>query len=136
MSHALILQKIIIEALQADQVLTDQLGSGRVFDAVPAGEMPPYLALVSIISRDWSSASEPGEEHTLSFEAWSRHHGRRDVDEIATGIRRVLAGLTWTASEVRLINLNFVSCATSRDPASQHFRMQLEFRAVTEPAQL
>ena len=51
--------------LSGDAELTALLGGARVYDGAPRNAAAPYVHLGEITARDWSTATEAGEE--ISF---------------------------------------------------------------------
>jgi hypothetical protein len=120
-------------ALAADTGLTGLLGSAAVFDEVPRDQKPPYLVLADTVSRDGSTATEPGEEHQLNLHAWSRQGGLKESLEIAARAVAILDDADLPLAGHRLVNLRWVSTEAKREPGGRHRFAQLRFRAVTEP---
>ena len=61
------LQRAVYERLTSAAEVTATLGGPNVYDDVPRGATYPYLTIGQSSTRDWSTASEDGEEHTLTL---------------------------------------------------------------------
>ena len=60
----------------------------RVYDEVPLRAEFPYLTFGQTIERDWSTGTEPGQEHTFTLHVWSRARGRKETDEFCRRRKR------------------------------------------------
>jgi hypothetical protein len=133
MSAAKALQAAIFARLSGDVALTALLGPGRIRDRLLERQERPMLALLEIESRDWSTASEPGEEHVVSIEARSGEGGHRLVQEIAACVRAALHDAPLVLVGHQLVNLRLERTRTARDAGTQGHVAAMQFRAVTEP---
>ena len=127
------LQSAIFAALAADAALTTLMGSPRIFDDVPQDAPFPYLTFGASIDRDWSTATDPGDEHLLTLHVWSRARGRREVHAILAAVRQALHDHPLTLAGHRLINLRHEFSEARADPDSDTYHGLLRLRAVTEP---
>jgi hypothetical protein len=87
MSAASALQKAIFARLSGDAALTAIVGATGVTDRRLSEPTVPLVVIAGIDSVDHSTASEPGEEHTVTLEAWSEAAGHRQVQAIAAAVR-------------------------------------------------
>ncbi len=71
MSAASALQKAVFGRLSADAALTALVGPDGITDRRLSQPAAPLLVIAGIDSIDHSTASEPGEQHTVLLEAWS-----------------------------------------------------------------
>jgi hypothetical protein len=132
MSPALALTKAMRTALLAHGPLTQLLGGARIYDEMPRGERPPYVAFTTVETRDWSTAEHSAHEHFVSIEVKTIERGRGHAQEITEAIDYVLDRSTLTLQDHRLINLGMVfwNVARAKDGS---FGATLRFRAATEP---
>jgi hypothetical protein len=131
---AVALRAAIYNALVADTPLAAVLGGAKVYDEVPRGAAFPYVTLGEAQISDWSTATEAGEEHQLTLNAWSRQGGHRQAHEIAGALLQALDDAALTLSGHRLVNLRFGTADIRREADGRTYRALVRFRAVTEPA--
>lgn len=134
MSAVLEVQAAIYEALSNDAALTGLLGGTHIFDAVPAGQAPPYLVFGPATYRDWSTGTEPGLEQELSLIVWTQPNGRKQAMEIAEQVLIALGPLPQALAENTIVNFAHTLTSAQLDRREQAFRVALNFRAVTEPS--
>ena len=128
------LRKAIFARLDSDAGLTALIGAGRVHDEVPRGRTPPYLVIGEGTVRDWSTASDRGNEHLLALTAWSKEAGAREALGIASAALAALEGLAPAIDGHRLINLVALGIEVRREDNRSLVRATLRLRAVTEMA--
>jgi len=133
MSSSWELQRALYRQLTADANLTALTGGPRIFDKPPQQLDYPYLTLGASLVRDWSTATEAGEEHILTIHVWSRAPGSRQAQQILAAVRQSLHDEALPLTGHALINLRHefsdVRFDTQRD--LQHGITR--YRAVTEP---
>lgn len=134
MNAVLEVQAAIYAVLSNDTVLTGMLGGSHIFDAVPAGQAPPYLVFGPATYRDWSTGTESGLEHELSLIVWTEPNGRKQAMEIAEQVLIALASLPQSLAENTMVNFTHTLTTAQLDRREQAFRVALNFRAVTEPS--
>ena len=83
---------------------------------------------------DFSTGTEPGEEHQLTLHAWSRQGGHREAHVIAGALLQALDGAALTLTGHRLVNLRFALADVRRERDGRTYHALVRFRAVTEPA--
>lgn len=127
------LQAAILDRLAADPALLALLGGARIYDHVPQRAAFPFLSVGASSVRDWSTATEPGHEHTLTLNAWSRHRGRAELYAITDAIAAALEPADLTLDGHRLINLRVEQTAYRREGDGETFAATISLRAVTEP---
>lgn len=127
------LQQAIHAAVAADSGIAALIGPPRLFDDVPQGTPYPYLTLGQSAVRDWSTASDTGDEHTLTLHVWSRAGGRRETHEIMGALRAALHDRPLALAGHRLINLRHQISEARREPDGDTYHGIVRFRAVTEP---
>lgn len=132
-SPALALQTGLRAALLADAGLVSALGGEQVFDDVPREAPFPYITIGDIDSRDWSTQSSRGHEHTVTLQLWSRYRGRKQVQDLIAEVDRILDGAAPPLNGHRLVNLSTVFWTAQREPDGEVYRGTMRLRAVTEP---
>ena len=133
MSPALALQTGLRDALLSDEALVTALGGQQVFDDVPREASFPYITIGEIETRDWSTQTSRGNEHTVTVHVWSRHRGRKQVQELIGEVDRILDGTDPPLAGHRLVNLSTVFWTALREPDGEVYRGTVRLRAVTEP---
>ena len=126
------LQKSIAQALKSDVALSALLGGSRVYDFVPQRAAYPFVSLGNMVSRDWSTGSERGDEHVLSLHVWSKAKGKKQCLEILSAVRRVLHDVELVVEDHQLVNLRYQFSDARLDPDGETFHGIMRFRAVTE----
>ena len=132
-SPALALQTGLRAALLADAALVTALGGAQVFDDVPREAPFPYITIGEIETRDWSTQTSRGNEHTVTVHVWSRYRGRKQVQELIAEVDRILDGTDPPLADHRLVNLSTVFWTALREPDGEVYRGTVRLRAVTEP---
>jgi len=133
MSAASALQKAIFARLSGDAALTAIVGVNGITDRRLSEPAAPLVVIAGIDSLDHSTASEPGEEHTVTLEAWSEAAGHRQVQAIAAAVRAALHDAALTLPGHHLVLLFHSDTQLRRDGKSRFHRADMRFRAVTEP---
>lgn len=133
-SASWILQQALYQLLSTDAALTTLLGAPRIYDHVSPRPTFPYITIGQTTVRDWSTATDIGEEHQLTLHVWSRAGGRRETHEIMSAIRAAVDHAELPLTGYRLINLLHEFSETRRDPDGETFHGVVRFRAVTEAA--
>jgi Protein of unknown function (DUF3168) len=77
------LRAAIHDALIADAALVNLLGGPKIYDEPPRAAAFPYVTLGEARIADFSTGTEPGEEHQLTLHAWSRQGGHKEAHLIA-----------------------------------------------------
>lgn len=127
------LQQAAYTALVSDAALVDELGGTRVYDAVPRGAAFPYLTFGPITTRDWSTGTEIGAEHTLILRAWSKAGGTREVHRVLERVRQSLVGASLTLNGHRVVNVQHEQSDAAREIDGETWSGAVRFRVVTEP---
>ena len=125
------LQKAVHAHLLADIGLA-VLVSGRIYDDVPQGTAFPYVTLGAAAVRNWSTASDTGAEHQLTFGVWSRYAGRKELKNIMSEIATALEDTNLTLTGFTLVNMRFLSAEMNRGNDGETYEGTIRFRAVTE----
>jgi len=132
MSAAAEVVEAVIARLAADLALDGQLGGPRVYDRLPPGTRPPYVALDAARSTDWSTATEAGDDHKLVFTIAAEGMGRGVAADIAASVAAALVD----AAPPVLASHRIVRIAheqtevTARD--ANVWRATLRLRIITE----
>ena len=132
-SPAMALQAGLRAALVADSALVTALGGEQVFDDVPRDVPFPYITIGDIDTRDWSTQTLRGHEHTVTLHLWSRYRGRKQVQDLIAEVDRILDGASPPLEGYRLVNLSTVFWTAQREPDGEVYRGTVRLRAVTEP---
>lgn len=132
-SPAWSLQQAIYSAVTTNAALNTLIGPPRLYDDVPQNAVFPYLTLGQSTTRDWSTATEAGDEHRLTLHVWSRAGGRREAQEIMGALKAALHDQPLTLTGHRLINLTHELSEARREPDGDTYHGLVRFRAVTEP---
>ena len=133
MSAAQALQEAVFAALSADAPLVALLGGAKVFDGAPRNAEAPYVHLGEVVARDWSTATETGNEVTFAVVVWSRAPGRSEGLLIAERVVALLHDAALELDGFRLVNLRHVATETARVETPVGRRAVVRFRAVVEP---
>ena len=127
------LRAAIHDALTADGALTALLGGPKVFDEVPRGAAFPYVTLGEARVTDFSTGTEPGEEHQITLHAWSRQGGHREAHLISGALLQALDDAPLALADHRLVNLRFATADVRRETDGRTYHALVRFRAMTEP---
>jgi hypothetical protein len=127
------LRAAIHDALIADGALSALLGGPKIYDEPPRAVTFPYVTLGEARVSDFSTGSEPGEEHQLTLHAWSRQGGHREAHLIAGALLQVLDDAPLTLADHRLVNLRFAVADVRREADGRTYHALVRFRAMTEP---
>jgi hypothetical protein len=127
------LRAAIHDALVADGALATLLGGARIYDEPPRGPSLPYVTLGEARVSDFSTGSEPGEEHQLTLHAWSRQGGHREAHLIAGVLLQALDDAPLALAGHRLVNLRFATADVRREADGRTYHALVRFRAMTEP---
>ena len=127
------LRAAIHDALAADGALATLLGGPKIYDEPPRGAAFPYVTLGEARVSDFSTGSEPGEEHQLTLHAWSRQGGHREAHLIAGALLQALDDAPLSLTDHRLVNLRFAVADVRREADGRTYHALVRFRAMTEP---
>lgn len=132
MTPANALMQAIHRTLAGDAALIATVGADGIRDRLLPRPKLPCVIFGEIETRDFSTASEAGEEHLLVLEIWSEADGRRQVQEIAGLVHGLLHDAALALEGLVLVNLLHVSTRTRREPKTKFHLAEMRFRAVTE----
>jgi Protein of unknown function (DUF3168) len=128
------LRAAIHDALIADAALATILGGPKIYDEPPRAAAFPYVTLGEARVADFSTDSEPVEEHQLMLHAWSRQGGHKEAHLIAGALLQALDDAALTLADHHLVNLRFAVADIRREADGRTYHAAVRFRAVTEPA--
>ncbi|MCP1167899.1 DUF3168 domain-containing protein [Limimaricola litoreus] len=134
MSYAMAeaLQTAIFARLKAHVPLTDMLGEA-IYDALPAGPLPPlYAVLGAEKARDASDGTASGAAHEFTVSVVSDAAGFRAAKQAAAAISDALSGPPPELSRGRLVGLWFARARARREGSGDARRVDLTFRALSE----
>ncbi len=134
MSAASALQKAIFARLSGDAALAALVGADGVADRRLTEPASPLVVIAGIDSLDHSTATEAGEEHVVTLEAWSEAAGHRQAQAIAGAVRAALHDAALPLAGHHLVLLLHRDTRLRREAKSRFHRAEMRFRAVTEPA--
>jgi hypothetical protein len=132
-SSAAALRAAIHDALLADAPLITLLGGPRIYDEPPKSVTFPYVTLGETRVLDWSTGTEPGQEHQLTLHAWSRQGGHKEAHVVAGALMQALDDAPLTLSGHRLVNFRFALADVRREADGRTYHALVRFRGVTEP---
>ncbi len=128
------LRAAIHGALVANAALVSVLGGPKIYDEPPRSAAFPYVTLGEARIADFSTGSEPGEEHLLTLHAWSRQGGHKEAHLIAGALLQALDDAPLTLADHTLVNFRFSVADVRREADGRTYHALVRFRAVTEPA--
>lgn len=132
MSAANELLQAIHAALAVEAPLTALVGADGIRDRLVAGRQLPCIVIAELLSSDYSTATEPGEEHVLTLQVWSDAAGQRQAQDIAAIVRSLLQDAALPLATRTLVNLQHIATKARREPKTRLFCAEIRFRAVTE----
>lgn len=132
MSAQQALLRAIHARLLAEPSLASLLAAGGIRDQIAPRPRLPALVYGEIDSRDYATATEPGEEHVLTLGLWSDAEGRAGAQALAAAVRASLHHATLTLTGAHLVSLICQGIKSRRDEDSGLFVVDVSFRAVTE----
>ncbi|WP_238364358.1 DUF3168 domain-containing protein [Mesobacterium pallidum] len=126
------LQAAIYDTLVGDAALSAIVGSD-IYDAVPPGTLPSiYVTLGDEIARDRSDKTGDGAEHTFVVSVVTELDGFSRAKQAAAAISDALHGQAPVLSRGRVVSMNFLRAAASREQTGGVRRIDLRFRARVE----
>lgn len=104
----------------------------KVYTDVPAGAVPPYVALGEETANDFgSSLHDDSQEHTVTIHCWSEKPSRLEVKQLVAAVREALHNASLTLSAGRCVYIRCESKDTFPDPDGVSHHGVLKFRALT-----
>ena len=128
------LRAAIHDTLSGDGALNALLGGPKIYDEPPRAAAFPYVTLGEARVSDFSTGTEPGEEHQITLHAWSRQGGHREAHLISGALLQALDDAPLTLADHRLVNLRFLVADVRREADGRTYHALIRFRAMTEPA--
>lgn len=123
------LQAAVFSALSASVPLADLVGA-HVYDAVPAGALPPtYVRFGRETATDASDGSGAGALHRFTVSVISTVPGFACAKEAAGVISDILHGADLSLSRGRLVAMRFERASAVRTDAGGTRQIDLRFRA-------
>jgi Protein of unknown function (DUF3168) len=133
MNAAQSLQQAMRATLIARTPLTALLGGAHIFDEVPRGANPSYVAFNGIETRDWSVADQKAHEHFVTLEIATNARTRSLAQSIANEVEAALDNAALVLVDHKLVNLRIIFINVIRNNKTENFNAVLRFRAATEP---
>jgi hypothetical protein len=127
------LRAAVHDALIADAGLVSVLGGAKVYDEPPRAAAFPYVTLGETRIVDFSTRSEPSEEHQLTLHAWSRQGGHREAHLVTGALMQALDNAPLILAGHHLVNFRFAVADVRREADGRTYHALVRFRAVTEP---
>jgi hypothetical protein len=128
------LRAAIHDALVADGAVNAVLGGPKIYDEPPRTAAFPYVTLGETRVTDFSTGTEPGQEHQITLHAWSRQGGHREAHMISGALLQALDDAPLSLADHRLVNLRFATADVRREADGRTYHALVRFRAMTEPA--
>lgn len=131
MSYALssALQAAVFQKLIADIAVTDLVGTA-IFDALPAGNVPPlYVAIGPERVKDASDQTGGGALHEFVISVVTDHAGFAGAKTVSGLISDSLIDAPLNLSRGKLVSLRFFKAAAARVGTGDQRRIDLTFRA-------
>lgn len=132
MSAQQALLRAVHQHLTQDAALMAEVGSDGIRDRVLPRMQLPAIVYATIESRDYSTATEPGEEHLATIEVWAEGEGRARAQEIAARVKALLHAASLPLSDAHLVSILCTGMTSRRDKETRLSVVELRFRAVTE----
>lgn len=127
------LQQAMRARLLAHAPLALLLGGARVYEEMPRGAVPSYVAFEAIETRDWSVADAKAHEHFVTLAVKTNSRSRKLAQDALAEIEAALDNQSLTLDGHRLVNLRLTFWSVVRDKNGENFGAALKFRAATEP---
>ncbi|MCJ8517305.1 hypothetical protein ABID21_000044 [Pseudorhizobium tarimense] len=131
MSAANALLAAIHARLSGDATLAALIGAGGILDRLLPRPVLPCIVVGGMETRDYSTATEAGEEHPLTLRC-GRSPGRREAEEISGWVRALLQDAALVLDGQVLVSLAHERTRTRRQARMGYFTTGLRFREVTE----
>lgn len=125
--------KALVRTLSGDNALLQLLGRPAVYDEPPRDAPYPRISLTRVLTRDWSTATEPGHEHQIELTVTTRDVGRGVSAVIAAATVAALVDRPWQADGVTIVNVVHTGTA-SPERKAREVTAVVGLRVVTEPA--
>ncbi|QFY59498.1 DUF3168 domain-containing protein [Rhizobium grahamii] len=133
MSAANELLMAIHARLTGDTDLLGMIGEDGIRDRLVTGRKLPSVLIGDVVSNDYSTSTEGGEEHLFSLEVWIDAGGRRQAQLVAWRLHALLHDAALDLGPYSLVSILHVRTQSRREPKTKLYVAELRFRAVTEP---
>lgn len=133
MSAASSLMKAIHARFLSDAGLVSEVGPYGLIDRNALRLRLPCIVYGELESRDYSTATEKGEEHFLTLEAWCEGASRQQAQRLCARVQAVLDRASLTLGDGwHLVNLVVLSTRERLDGKTRALVTDIRLRAVTE----
>lgn len=133
MSAANELLTAIHARLTGDAELLVMIGDDGIRDRLVTGRKLPCVLIGELVSNDYSTSTERGEEHLVSLEICFDVGGRRQAQLVASRLHALLQDVALDLGAYHLVSLLHLRTQSRREPKTKLYVAELRFRAVTEP---
>lgn len=122
-----------ILALQASLVAALRDADLAVFDALPAGQSPPYVVIArhDVLPRDGDTT--PGNEHRLLLHLWAVDPSRKAVVALAESVVGIALAAALDGDDLRVTLRRHDRTDTAIDASSGRARAAIALTFFTEP---
>ena len=128
-AHSLALQSAIYSALGTDPAVTAIVGDA-IFDAMPAGEVPPiYVLLGAEEVTDASDQTGEGSWHHVALHVVTSEQGFAPAKRVAAAAYLALNNAPLALDAGHLVGLHFRKARARRHPDGVHREIVVTFRA-------
>lgn len=118
--------------LVSDATVVGLIGGPRVYDEVPRGQEPPYLAFGDATTRENGSSSGRGHSTDMQIIAWSRQGGTGEALQIVERVEALLDDANPTLAGHRIVLMRVAETQLRFDPARSLARASLRLRILSE----
>ncbi|HEY7764443.1 MAG TPA: DUF3168 domain-containing protein [Aestuariivirgaceae bacterium] len=132
MNATLDLQTALRKHLLSSADVTLVLGAHAVFDEVPQGTPFPYLYMGDIETRDWSTQTKRGHEHSVGIHVWSDYCGRKQALNIIEAVDTALEDAALPLADHTLISLKTLFWTVLHELNRGLYHGIMRLRVVTE----
>ncbi|MFD1746544.1 DUF3168 domain-containing protein [Rhizobium helianthi] len=133
MSAASSLMKAIHTRLVGDAGLVSEVGQAGFIDRNAVRLGLPCIVYGELESRDYSTATEKGEEHFLTLELWCEGASRQQAQRLSARVQALLGqGRPTLGQGSHLVNLVVLSTRERLDGKTRALVTEIRLRAVTE----
>jgi uncharacterized protein DUF3168 len=127
------LQKAVHNKLTTNAALNAVIEQ-RIYDAVPADAIFPYIVIGNDTMRSWDNKSFKGSNLTLTLHVWSQEHGRGIVKQIMGLIGDALLEIPIALDDHNLVTLAVEFSQTFMEKDNQTAHGIIRIRALTHLA--
>ena len=125
------LRAALIAWLATDPVLAEQVNA--VSEEAPSRTSPPWLAIASSASADWSTKDRAGREVRISLELLCRGDAPDTAADLVSAIEARVAALPADQPGYRVVTCQFLSArALQTGESSRRFVLEYRFRLLAD----